>query len=379
MKLLTSLMVLWIFPLILMGQAQYSVDGEPSVITNESRGGTSWQNPSNLTNSNGYADVTLSNTHEETDFLYAHDFGFNVAGNVDVVDVEVTLYYDAAQNNSLRFENIYMAYNNDLQYSNSPISAEHVPSDQYTFEDANDPIWGLGNIPNKDLTGDEVSDSTFGFALVVSKRGGGQDDQIEVDSMEVTLYTNDNPMPVELTTFDGKSEDDNVLLNWETASEDNSSHFVVERAQNDQNFSDIGRVRAAGESDQKRSYHYRDDNAPEGKNFYRLRMVDKDGTTETSEWIKVRHEKPQRNKANLYPNPLRSHDRLSFTTNSSQTSEATIYIINLNGRVVKEKDMVLEGHKSTHDLDLSDLQEGSYIFKKKVNNNFQKKEMLSIK
>ncbi len=89
-------------------------------------------------------------------------------------------------------------------------------------------------------------------------------------------------LPVHLTYFNAQSIDNQVELNWETALEQNSREFIVQRSNDLKEFGDVGRVVAAGESDGKRQYTFTDFNPPSGSNYYRLRMVDKDDTYEYS-------------------------------------------------------------------------------------------------
>lgn len=88
--------------------------------------------------------------------------------------------------------------------------------------------------------------------------------------------------PVHLTYFNAQSLDNQVELNWETAWEQNSREFIVQRSNDLKEFGDVGRVVAAGESDGRRQYAFTDYNPLPGNNYYRLRMVDKDDTYEYS-------------------------------------------------------------------------------------------------
>ncbi|MEM1319956.1 MAG: hypothetical protein AAGG75_06835 [Bacteroidota bacterium] len=77
------------------------------------------------------------------------------------------------------------------------------------------------------------------------------------------------------------------LLEWSTASEDNSKRFVVEKSIDGVQFQDVGVVEAAGDSDDQRAYRFLDVNATDQKSFYRLRQLDTDGTASFSQTVKV--------------------------------------------------------------------------------------------
>jgi len=85
------------------------------------------------------------------------------------------------------------------------------------------------------------------------------------------------PLPVQLVSFQGKAAAAGVQLNWQTASELNNSHFVVERAAaGEAGFVALSHVAGAGNSSQARSYQYVDA-TPLALGYYRLGQVDANG------------------------------------------------------------------------------------------------------
>lgn len=96
------------------------------------------------------------------------------------------------------------------------------------------------------------------------------------------------PLPVKLTQFSGKAFGDRVQLNWETAWERNADRFVVERSRDAKEFIPLGEaVRAVGDADTHYRYTFDDESPFPGANYYRLKQIDKDGTTELSKIISV--------------------------------------------------------------------------------------------
>lgn len=69
-----------------------------------------------------------------------------------------------------------------------------------------------------------------------------------------------------------------VKLDWQTSSESNSSHFVVERSVDGNDWQALGRLEAAGNSTESRSYTFEDGLPISGKSMYRLQQVDLDGS-----------------------------------------------------------------------------------------------------
>lgn len=92
-------------------------------------------------------------------------------------------------------------------------------------------------------------------------------------------------LPVELMSFTGTAEKEFNELTWITASERNSAFFLIERSIDGQDFEPIGTVDAAAHSLAVIRYQFTDANARPGLSYYRLRMVDNDGSEELSNII----------------------------------------------------------------------------------------------
>ena len=93
---------------------------------------------------------------------------------------------------------------------------------------------------------------------------------------------------VELISFTAKSQNGNVILNWQTASETNLKNFVVERKSVDGNFFEIAVV----ESKSDKNYQYIDQSAfktLDAVYSYRIKIVDNDGSVSYSGVQSVYH------------------------------------------------------------------------------------------
>ncbi|MBK7943790.1 MAG: T9SS type A sorting domain-containing protein [Flavobacteriales bacterium] len=95
-------------------------------------------------------------------------------------------------------------------------------------------------------------------------------------------------LPVELVEFDAYGTGAVAQLKWTTASEENLSHFVIERSADGTRFDALNQVQAAGERSLVTRYETIDQSPMRGVNHYRLRMVDDDGSVQHSKVIPVR-------------------------------------------------------------------------------------------
>lgn len=92
-------------------------------------------------------------------------------------------------------------------------------------------------------------------------------------------------LPVELTSFTGNVQDDQVILDWSTASQLNFSHFEVEHSNNANDWSVVTTLQGEGTTNELMEYSYTHVLPHNGRNYYRLRMVDLDETFEYSEIV----------------------------------------------------------------------------------------------
>ena len=84
-------------------------------------------------------------------------------------------------------------------------------------------------------------------------------------------------LPVELISFTGKKQTNSNMLYWSTASEHNTSHFIIEKSEDGVVWIGIGQVQSAGNSTQQLDYSLEDKDVSQVINYYRLRQYDIDG------------------------------------------------------------------------------------------------------
>lgn len=94
-------------------------------------------------------------------------------------------------------------------------------------------------------------------------------------------YTIIAPLPIELLDFQCKTGEKHIQLQWATAKEVNSDYFSVERSQDGYHFTEIEKVIAAGNSNEKVNYVFTDIEPMNGINYYRLKQFDKNNQSHT--------------------------------------------------------------------------------------------------
>jgi len=118
-----------------------------------------------------------------------------------------------------------------------------------------------------------------------------------------TLVTEDAiSLPIVLGSFVYKIYKNNIVLDWETISEENFDFFSIERSEDGENFYEIGTVPGNGNSTERMKYSYVDANPVFGTSFYRLNAIDYDGSYEKFQSISIEYI-PNELNVTLYPNP----------------------------------------------------------------------------
>ena len=144
------------------------------------------------------------------------------------------------------------------------------------------------------------------------------------------------PLPVELISFDGTVTDNGVELAWSTASEQNNSHFEVERSAEGSAFEQVGKVDGHGNSNTRISYSYTDGAPLPGQSYYRLKQVDENGQYEYSKVIAVTmaDNGAEGLQVTLAPNPCQNGDCQLRVRHATDATETRLELADLAGRVL---------------------------------------------
>ena len=146
------------------------------------------------------------------------------------------------------------------------------------------------------------------------------------------------------------SGEENGYLTWQISSPLNLNNFDIERSSDGNSFTKIGDINfMSGQS----TYSFTDKATLNGKNFYRLKMIDTDGRFKYSLSRLLNFD--SKNIFVVSPNPAQNFITLKFD-NSMQ--DAQVRIIDKQGRIVKQLRINASNRK---DVDVSDLSSGIYI------------------
>ena len=172
-----------------------------------------------------------------------------------------------------------------------------------------------------------------------------------------------NTLPLTLTSFNGKVSNAGAELLWTTASEENFNGFEIERRSDDSDFSKAGFV-AGGKS----NYTFTDLSPLNGNNYYRLKMIDNDGTFKYSEVVAVKYGLSNQTVGlSVYPNPVSDILNVSFA--SEKASKAIATLVDIQGKTVKTLSFDASSGTNTASINIADINNGSYFLNLTLNGN----------
>lgn len=163
-------------------------------------------------------------------------------------------------------------------------------------------------------------------------------------------------LPVSLTSFKGKKQDESIQLSWTTISERNNSHFNVLRSIDGKKFQALGKVSGKGNSDDLMNYNYADVNPLGGTNYYQLQQFDFDGKSSKSDVIAV-ESGLKTTEMMVYAD--QSTNELKLNIFSANTTSANIRVYDLSGKQVLNQ--AIELKKGYNNLSFS-VQLNSGVF-----------------
>lgn len=170
------------------------------------------------------------------------------------------------------------------------------------------------------------------------------------------------PLEIKLVSFTGYNTGTVNNLNWTTASERDASHFKIMRSENGKTFEAIGKVDATNKTSGSK-YNFVDEKPLEGKNFYQLSMVDRDGHSLLSNVIELSSKVGSGIAVTVHPNPVSNLMQINIA--GKVDGKATILILDIGGKVIK----TITPTGTNVAVDMSNMPAGTYIVKYMDNSN----------
>ncbi|MBN8782737.1 MAG: polysaccharide lyase 6 family protein [Terrimonas ferruginea] len=202
----------------------------------------------------------------------------------------------------------------------------------------------------RDIGADEYS----GSAPVTVTQGALDSWQVGPDAIEYSYTYNPSvTLPARLTSFTAQAAGTQAELNWEVGEEDNVARYVVEWSDGSAAYTTAGTVAATGNAPVAYSYTHHSPVA--GRNYYRLRIEDRDGRFSYSVVRTVVIER--KGVLKILSNPVRN-GKLALQFTEAVPAGSTLRLINLHGQTVRQFGNLQQGR---NEWSLEGLAAGIYL------------------
>jgi hypothetical protein len=180
-------------------------------------------------------------------------------------------------------------------------------------------------------------------------------------------------LPVEFLFFNSDCTEEKVNTEWATASEHNSSHFVLLGSENGSLWREISQISAAGFSNQKLIYYSSFSNSS-GFNYLKLNQFDIDGKMEEFGPFKIDCDETL-NELVVFPNPADQKLNIQLQNRYADT-ECYLKLLSSNGKIITSKNLPFSRGLNTFVLDLEDELIGVYFIEVMVDKTIYRKKIV---
>jgi len=203
------------------------------------------------------------------------------------------------------------------------------------------------------------SDQIDNVRIVLDARNDNGTSTVQAYYDDLSLVATPTTLPVTLVDFHAVREGDgSVQLNWETGQEQNSQFTEIQRSEDGKVFSGIGQVAAAGNSSTVLDYAFTDKAPLEGKNYYRLRMVDIDGSFKYSKILRVAMGDLTET-IGVYGNPF--HDQVGVRIPAMSAERLVLSLFDQTGRLCLRQNYTTQKGENLVNLYSQGLAAGVYL------------------
>ena len=193
-------------------------------------------------------------------------------------------------------------------------------------------------------------------------------------STSASIMVTGTPLPLNLLSFSGVYDATKARLTWNTSNELMVDYFILERSADGQNYVALGKVPASGATQSPNEYHYTDDR-PLDRAYYRLSIIDNDGSRQYSNAIVLSRSGLTVATASITPNPFR--DEITVAAPLEAAASISCYITDIAGKTVMQGSYA--GKKGLNIFKLSaleSLQPGLYMIQLFSNNKVMGQQRL---
>ena len=173
------------------------------------------------------------------------------------------------------------------------------------------------------------------------------------------IVANFTALPIAYQGQSAFQKNNGIQVEWQSSFEINVDRYIIQKSNSGSDFRDAGMVLAQGNNQSSVNYVWFDANPFNGNNFYRIRAIDRDGSSKYSSVMKVSINSGKPNLV-VYPNPVNG-SLLNLQLTNMAKGTYTAILFNASGQKVFSNLINSEGGSSSQSLKLpASLKPGIY-------------------
>jgi hypothetical protein len=181
-------------------------------------------------------------------------------------------------------------------------------------------------------------------------------------------------LPVKITDFTLNAEDKGIEIEWVAREEYNVLEYQIQRSREGTHFETVGAVPAQEKAIFVKDYNFVDASPKTGDNYYRLAVLNMDGTIEYSDIETVRYVNNS-SEFLVFPSVISGTD-INFKGGDFQNKNVKVVVYDLNGRAVLTND-IKAGDADVQTINFPQkLKSGNYYIQIAYGNTIEKEKFI---
>jgi Secretion system C-terminal sorting domain len=311
------------------------------------------------------SNIVIRGTNVEMDFYLSA-----TGGGINVADTDIRVLFNAANFTNPTFTEVAGFSELSMFYAPDPVIVGsnqltiNIPNVTPSATTFNARVSQIGTTPVRigryRLSGLINPAVSLGLTCGVMTIGSFNPADLKANPIDLTpgsgcIISTNIVLPLDLLSFEAKTQGNNALLTWKTANEKNLNYYEVEKS-NSTNIKDFSALKkiAAKNSDTE-SYDLIDEKPFPSVNYYRLKMVNNDGSYTYSSIKSVVFKDTKNTVFKVYPNPAFNSLTIDYALDLQKETAYTV--VNMLGQTL------MQGKLTSPDLDISGLPTGAFMIK----------------
>lgn len=212
---------------------------------------------------------------------------------------------------------------------------------------------------NTSIVGNEIGFRNFTVIATGTYIAGGTTYTL-ISPPAIFIASIPTPLPVNVISFTGKALENANQLNWTVAQEIDFSHYEVLRSEDGREFNAVGTVFATENNMDMKSYSFVDASATSELSYYKLKLVDNNGSVAYTSLVVVSRNAIVPTVSNLFPNPATT--QVNIEVQGVSVDNFNVSVQDINGKIVYQANQV-SALSNIYQMDVTNFNRGVYVIR----------------